>query len=58
VRHTDRLQPDDPFHVNEVFVSVWNCMGLYPLLYAAMLIPAARGGGKVRAPPGCKWWAV
>lgn len=28
--------------MNEVFTSVWNFMGLYPLLYAAMLIPGAR----------------
>jgi hypothetical protein len=44
-----RLKADDPFQVNEVFTAVWNCMGLYPLLYAAILIPAARGEeGKVR----------
>ncbi|WIA28357.1 hypothetical protein OEZ86_010904 [Tetradesmus obliquus] len=36
------LKAEDPFVVNEVFTSVWNFMGLYPLLYAAMLIPGAR----------------
>lgn len=45
-----RLQQEDPFAVNEVFTAVWNCMGLYPLIYAAILIPAARNDGKVCAP--------
>jgi hypothetical protein len=39
---TCRLKNDDPFLVNDVFTSVWNFMGLYPLLYAAILIPGAR----------------
>lgn len=37
-----RLKADDPFQVNQVFTAVWNCMGLYPLIYAAILIPGAR----------------
>jgi hypothetical protein len=37
-----RLKAEDPFQVNEVFTCVWNFMGLYPLIYAALLIPAAR----------------
>jgi hypothetical protein len=28
--------------VNAVFAAVFNAMGLYPLIYAALLIPAAR----------------
>lgn len=36
------LKAEDPFQVNEVFTCVWNFMGLYPLIYAALLIPAAR----------------
>ena len=35
-------KPDDPFQVNPVFEAIWNCMGLYPLIYAALLIPGAR----------------
>ncbi|KAF8072514.1 hypothetical protein HT031_000174 [Scenedesmus sp. PABB004] len=36
------LKADDPFQVNVVFTALWNCMGLYPLIYAAILIPGAR----------------
>eukprot|EP00879_Flechtneria_rotunda_P025132 GHRR01026691.1.p1 GENE.GHRR01026691.1~~GHRR01026691.1.p1 ORF type:complete len:269 (+),score=50.26 GHRR01026691.1:846-1652(+) len=36
------LKVDDPFHVNEVFTAVWNFMALYPLIYAAILVPGAR----------------
>eukprot|EP00775_Hariotina_reticulata_P004252 gene4252-4503_t len=36
------LKAEDAYQVNEVFTSVWNFMGLYPLLYAAILIPSAR----------------
>ena len=28
--------------VNTVFAAVFNAMGLYPLIYASLLIPAAR----------------
>jgi hypothetical protein len=38
--------------VNDVFTSVWNFMGLYPLLYAAILIPGARSN-KVRPAATC-----
>jgi hypothetical protein len=47
-----RLKNEDPFVVNDVFTSVWNFMGLYPLLYAAILIPGARSN-KVRQPQQC-----
>ncbi|KIZ07603.1 hypothetical protein MNEG_0350 [Monoraphidium neglectum] len=42
------LKPDDPFQVtpghrvNTVFAALFNAMGFYPLIYAALLIPAAR----------------
>jgi hypothetical protein len=42
-----RLKADDPFQVNEVFTAVWNCMGLYPLIWASILVPGGRGEGKV-----------
>lgn len=44
---TCRLKPDDPFEVNPVFTAVWNCMGLYPLIWASILVPGGRGEGKV-----------
>lgn len=47
-----RLKPDDPFQVNAVFTAVWNCMGLYPLIWASILVPGSRGEGKVRATAG------
>jgi hypothetical protein len=36
-----------------VFSAVFNAMGLYPLVYAALLIPAARSN-KARAPPAAR----
>ena len=42
------LKADDPFTVNPVFTAVWNCMGLYPLIWASILVPAGREEGKVR----------
>ncbi|KAI8473704.1 MAG: hypothetical protein J3K34DRAFT_457213 [Monoraphidium minutum] len=36
------LKQEDPFVVNSVFAALFNAMGLYPLIYAALLIPAAR----------------
>jgi len=41
------LKADDPFQVNAVFTAVWNCMGLYPLIWASILVPGGRGEGKV-----------
>jgi hypothetical protein len=46
-----RLKADDPFQVNEVFTAVWNCMGLYPLIWASILVPGGRGEGKVGGTP-------
>lgn len=45
------LKADDPFQVNAVFTAVWNCMGLYPLIWASILVPGGRGEGKVG--PSC-----
>lgn len=36
------LKPDDPYQVNTIYTSVFNMMGIYPLVYASLLIPAAR----------------
>jgi hypothetical protein len=33
---------EDPYVVNAAFEAVWNCMGFYPAIYGALLIPAAR----------------
>lgn len=44
-----RLKADDPFQVNGVFTAVWNCMGLYPLIWASILVPGGRGESKVCA---------
>lgn len=34
--------PTDKPQVNTVFSAVFNAMGIYPLVYASLLIPAAR----------------
>lgn len=36
------LRPVSTPQVNAVFAALFNAMGLYPLIYAALLIPAAR----------------
>lgn len=36
------LKSEDPFQVNAVFSALFNAMGLYPLVYAALLIPGGR----------------
>lgn len=41
----------DGFVVNAVFVSLFNLMGVYPALYAALLVPAGRSENKVPAWP-------
>ncbi|TVU06495.1 hypothetical protein EJB05_49715, partial [Eragrostis curvula] len=36
------LQGDDGFRMNEVLVSLWYIMGLWPLVYSMLLLPTAR----------------
>ncbi|PIN03458.1 hypothetical protein CDL12_24001 [Handroanthus impetiginosus] len=36
------LKGDDGFEMNEVLVSLWYIMGLWPLLYGMLLLPTAR----------------
>ncbi|KAK9800341.1 hypothetical protein WJX73_006000 [Symbiochloris irregularis] len=45
------LGPDDGFHVNTVWVQLFNAMGLWPAIYASLLIPSGRSGNKVPAWP-------
>eukprot|EP00877_Chromochloris_zofingiensis_P013454 jgi/Chrzof1/8362/Cz03g07180.t1 len=33
---------EEPYQVNAVFTALFNIMGIYPLIFAALLIPAAR----------------
>jgi hypothetical protein len=35
--------------VNTVFTQLFNIMGVYPALYAALLVPAGRSGNKARS---------
>lgn len=37
----------DGFKVNPVYVSVFCLMGVYPAIYASLLVPAARSENKV-----------
>jgi RsiW-degrading membrane proteinase PrsW (M82 family) len=41
----------DGFVVNQVFVSLFSLMGIYPALYACLLVPAGRSENKVPAWP-------
>ncbi|GLC40154.1 hypothetical protein PLESTB_000791900 [Pleodorina starrii] len=41
----------DGFVVNPVFVSLFSIMGIYPAIYAALLVPAGRSENKVPAWP-------
>ncbi|KDP29955.1 hypothetical protein JCGZ_18524 [Jatropha curcas] len=36
------LKGDDGFKMNEVLVSLWNIMGLWPLVYSMLLLPTGR----------------
>ncbi|XP_068644008.1 uncharacterized protein [Aristolochia californica] len=36
------LKGDDGFHMNEVLVSLWYIMGLWPIIYSMLLIPSGR----------------
>ncbi|GBF96446.1 hypothetical protein Rsub_09245 [Raphidocelis subcapitata] len=45
------LKQEDPYQVNTVFAALFNAMGIYPLIYAALLIPAARSNNKARGGP-------
>lgn len=36
------LKGDDGFHMNEVLVSLWYIMGLWPLVYSMLLLPFGR----------------
>nr|DAD23689.1 TPA_asm: hypothetical protein HUJ06_025152 [Nelumbo nucifera] len=36
------LKGDDGFRMNEVLVSLWNIMGLWPLVYTMLLVPSGR----------------
>lgn len=38
----------DGFIVNPVFVSLFSIMGIYPAIYASLLVPAGRSENKVR----------
>lgn len=37
------LKGDDGFRMNEVLVSLWYIMGLWPLVYSMLLLPSGRG---------------
>jgi hypothetical protein len=49
--HPAHPPQNNPPQVNAVFSALFNAMGLYPLVYAALLIPAARSN-KVGAGAG------
>ena len=36
------LKNDDGFKMNEVLVSLWYIMGLWPLIYSMLLLPSGR----------------
>ena len=36
------LKSDDGFKMNEVLVSLWYIMGLWPLVYGMLLLPSGR----------------
>lgn len=41
------VAPDDGFHINTVFYCIFYLFGLTPLVYASLMIPAARSKNKV-----------
>ena len=43
------LGPDDGFQLNTVWVQLFNAMGIWPAIYASLLIPSGRSGNKVRS---------
>lgn len=43
------LGEDDGVAMNTVLVSVFNLMGIYPIIYSALLIPSARSKNNVRS---------
>jgi hypothetical protein len=43
------LGVDDGVQINAVFTQLFFIMGLWPAIYAALLIPSARSGNKVTA---------
>lgn len=46
------LEPFDPdIPVNQVFTALFNVMGIYPAIYASVLVPAGRSSNKVPAWP-------
>lgn len=45
------LGEKDGFVVNPCFTALFNIMGIYPIIYSALLIPAGRSGNKVPAWP-------
>lgn len=48
------LSPPDPsFPINPVIFSLWNLMGVYPLIFSCLLVPAGRSDNKVPAWPFC-----
>mmetsp|Transcript_16127 Transcript_16127/g.34903 ORF Transcript_16127/g.34903 Transcript_16127/m.34903 type:complete len:271 (+) Transcript_16127:1-813(+) len=45
------ITKDDTYQVNQVFYCLFNIMGIYPAIYASLLIPAGRSENKVPAWP-------
>ncbi|KAL1821951.1 hypothetical protein ACET3Z_016820 [Daucus carota] len=41
------LQGDDGFHMNEMLVSLWYIMGLWPLVYSMLLLPFGRSSKSI-----------
>lgn len=41
-----------------MFTAVWNCMGLYPLIWASILVPGGRGEGKVSLHMAQVWMSL
>jgi hypothetical protein len=50
------LKTDADVTVNTVFYGIFNIMGVYPALYACLLVPAARSDNKVAAGRGGRAW--
>lgn len=51
------LGASDGFQLNVVFTQLFFIMGIWPAIYAALLIPSARSGNKARAPAPHAMWA-
>jgi hypothetical protein len=51
VTHWDCVRPTTPagedFVVNQVYTALFNIMGIWPLIYACLLIPGGRSDNKV-----------